>query len=71
LHLLAPGRFGITPAGPPIAIYHDKEFKESEVEVDVADPSSEIYLSDPESGEDPSNYMLYDGGAVPGYEEVR
>ena len=32
------GRHRITPAGPPIGIYHDPEFREQDVDVEVAVP---------------------------------
>lgn len=34
------GRNGIRPAGPPMAIYHDGEYKEQEVDVEAAIPVS-------------------------------
>jgi effector-binding domain-containing protein len=38
------GKLGIAPAGPPIAIYHDKEFKESDVDVEAAVPITSVEL---------------------------
>ena len=38
------GKLGIAPAGPPIAIYHDKEFKESDVDVETSVPISSVEL---------------------------
>ena len=32
------GRHGISPAGPPIGIYHDEEVRERDVDVEVAVP---------------------------------
>ncbi len=38
------GKLGIAPAGPPIAIYHDKDFKESDVDVEVAVPITSVEM---------------------------
>jgi len=38
------GKLSIAPTGPPIAIYHDKEFKESDVDAEVAVPISSVEL---------------------------
>jgi len=32
------GRHKVSPAGPPVAIYHDEEFRERDVDVEVAAP---------------------------------
>ena len=35
------GRQGVRPAGPPFILYHDPEFKEEDIDVEVAVPVSE------------------------------
>jgi len=35
------GRHRITPAGPPIGIYHDEEFREQDADVEIAVPVTE------------------------------
>jgi DNA-binding transcriptional MerR regulator len=32
------GRIGVRPVGPPLSIYHDEEFKEADMDVEVAVP---------------------------------
>jgi len=39
------GRLGARPAGPPFAIYHDPEFKEDDVDLEVGFPVSEPVAS--------------------------
>jgi effector-binding domain-containing protein len=36
------GQKGIGPAGPPMALYHDEEFKERDVDAEIAVPLSEV-----------------------------
>ena len=42
------GRLGVSPAGPPLAIYHDHEYREQDVDVEVVVPIAGTNLPDHE-----------------------
>lgn len=51
------GRSGIAPAGPPMSIYHDPEFNEESIDIEIAVP-----ISGPVEGEGRVTSRRLDGG---------
>ncbi len=53
------GRTGVRPAGPPFAIYHDPEFREEDVDLEVGVP-----VAEPVTGEGRVAFGMLPGGTV-------